>query len=141
MNAQNNFLVNLKVDVTMLVTATDEDGAKAIAQTIMLACPNNSKIDKVEVVVTNAEFAICDIMTPNPRHDSHLIGYINYAYGKHTAMFNDILTLLITRDKKELYHIGLNIKSPREELMKEYLMEIATDDDLRTILQYCKVEY
>lgn len=141
MKAQNNFLVNLKVDATMLVTATDEDGAKAIVQTIVLACPNNSKIDKVEVVVTDAEFTICDIMTPNSRHDSHLIDYINYAYGKHTAMFNDILTLLITRDKKELYHIGLNIKSPREELMKEYLMEIATDDDLRTILQYCKVEY
>lgn len=144
MEKKNNYLVNVNTTIKVWVSATDENEAMELARNhmLLLSVGVTPGVKKVEATGMNVNAIECGIMEKTDRLNGHLVEYINYAYGRHTTRFIEIMKVLTTRDKEELYRIDVNIRTtPTEELIREYLMNIATNDDLKTILLFCKVEF
>ena len=87
-----------------------------------------------EFVVTSVELKETPIMNTTNSHDSYLVECINESwYNKSTReMMKKVINLLMVRDKEECEEKGV-----RSSDYHDYLMHIADDRDLETILNFC----
>jgi hypothetical protein len=76
------------------------------------------------------------IMSGTTSHDKELVKRINKAYNEYPRAFHQIVSLLMDRDVNFEEENGCE---PNEDDLSRYCENIADDEDLRTILSYCRM--
>lgn len=83
------------------------------------------------------------VMTTTNSHNPYLVDLINEHWGKDRDGFEYILSTLYCRDEDEMEEKGI-VEGDWEDKAYSYLMNVADDKDLVTILNYLRddrVEY
>lgn len=85
----------------------------------------------------NLEFKEVDAMNDSNAHDKKLVELINIAYNSNKRFFNIIVNSLALRDMHECENKGITtpIKEGHEY---DYLMNVADDEDLKTIVTFVR---
>ena len=94
---------------------------------------NDYKIETINVVEEETE---TEIMTEFNGHNVDLVKQINIVYNQDKKQFHLILSALIERDKEECEEFDILSYSEEDDKAHLYLMEVADDNDLKTIISF-----
>lgn len=135
------FDATITATITMSVDAESEGHAitkiKSTIPSKVLGARNKRllyaiSIDEIHLTETR-------IMDGSTSHDKTLIESVNRCYAHRNELFYEIIRLLADRDIDEFDEsIDTNTASMKD-IAYHYLHAIADDEDLRTIIYYCRL--
>ena len=130
------YTINVHYDavVSVEVIAENEEQAKELALNKADATP----LTDADVVGSNPCIADVEELTPimntSNNHDEELVRRINKSYYTNKRDFENIVALLMIRDKVECEEKNVNDDT------HTYLMNVADDTDLECILNFVRVD-
>lgn len=130
----NKYLVNVHYDAVIPVEVIAETEEEALEIAVEKA--NILSLNEAEVVSNNPCVVYTNPLTPimndTNNHNPELVGKINKAYHTNRNEFENIVALLMIRDRAECEERNVNND------VHTYLMQIADDTDLECILHFIK---
>lgn len=132
----NRFNVNVIVSTWIQVDACSKDDAIVVAQTKI---PNEISFEDKKIYLTIEDFPnveCLDIMDATNNHDAALVDRVNRCYRHNNRRFYDIVLFLAERDKDE-FDFDI-IPADNYDICRAYCTRIADNNDLLTIVNYCK---
>lgn len=93
----------------------------------------DAEFNEIQEAVTTNDIEIIPIMNTTNGHDKELVDKINIAYFRKQIDFENIVKLLMERDKTECTEKEVNGD------IYEYLMHVADNKDLETILSFLRL--
>lgn len=92
----------------------------------------DAEFNEIQEAITTNDIEIIPIMNTTNGHDEDLVDKINIAHFRKQIDFMNIVKLLMERDKTECTEKEVND-------VYEYLMHVADDQDLKTILSFLRL--
>lgn len=93
----------------------------------------DAEFNEIQEAITTNDIEIIPIMNTTNGHDKELVDKINIAYFRKRIDFENIVKLLMERDKTECTEKEVNGD------IYEYLMHVADNKDLETILSFLRL--
>lgn len=130
------------ITATITMSVQAESKASAIAK-VKKTVPTGvfSKSGRMLYAISIDEIHLTEtrIMDGSTSHDKTLIESVNRCYAHRNELFYEIIRLLADRDIDEFDEsIDTNTASMKD-IAYHYLHAIADDEDLRTIIYYCRL--
>lgn len=130
----NKYLVNVHYDAVVSVEVVAETEEEALEIAVEKA--NTMSLNDAEVVGNTPCVAnitpLTPIMNDTNNHNPELVGKINKTYHTDRNEFENIVALLMIRDRAECEERNVNND------VHTYLMQIADDTDLECILNFVR---
>jgi hypothetical protein len=135
----------VKAICTMVFPDVEAKTKSEAIQLVINKLPTNVEKDgvlKCAVILDDVQAKCYDLMDTSNNHNSELVKKINIAYEENKEDFVQVVKFLAERDS--LVIVGITNRLPHSlderTLCHTYCQNVADDQDLITILSYCRIE-
>ena len=133
------FDATITASITMSVSAESEGHAIAkVRDTVPSGVFSKSGRMLYAITIEDIHLTEIRIMDGSTSHDKELVRLVNRCYIERRDAFYEIVRLLSSRDVDEFEDFDTNTAS-LYDLADRYLHAIADNEDLITIIHYCRI--